>query len=142
MKSYFDNVIEFDASTRTAEDAAKQLKCDIGQIAKSIIFRGASTNTPYLFITSGRHRVDEAKAAELTGEPIAKADASFCKEKTGYVIGGIPPYHHREQIQTYIDHTLFSYDSIWAAAGTPTTVFQTTAEDLKEKAHAKIAEIA
>lgn len=142
MQSYFDNVIEFDASTRTAEDAAKQLKCDIGQIAKSIIFRGASTNTPYLFITSGRHRVDETKASVLIGEPISKADASFCKEKTGYVIGGIPPYHHREPIQTYIDKTLFSYDTVWAAAGTPTTVFQTTPDDLMEKAHAKVTDIA
>ena len=68
--------------------------------------------------------------AELLGEKIGRADADFVRDRTGFAIGGVPPVGHRVSPVTYIDESLFSYPLIWAAAGTPNAVFQTTAQDL------------
>ena len=88
-------VMEFDASTRTAADAAAAIGCEVAEIAKSLIFRGANSGRAVLIIASGVDRVDEKKAAAAVGEPIARADADFVRETTGFAIGGVPPVGHK-----------------------------------------------
>src|SRR4029077_9174790 len=84
-------VLEFDASTRTAADAGAAIGCNVAQIAKALIFRGATSGRAVLIIASGVDRVDEKKAAAAVGEPIVRADPDFVREATGFAIGGAPP---------------------------------------------------
>src|SRR5450432_4290843 len=123
-------VLEFDASTRTAADAAAAVECTVAQIAKSMIFRATASNRSVLVITSGSNRVDPAKVAALIGEPIARADADFVREATGFAIGGVPPVGHTLVPLTLIDMDLQQFGEIWAAAGTPNAVFRLTPADL------------
>ena len=90
-------VLEFDASTRTAADAAAAIGCEVAEIAKSLIFRGATSGRAVLVIASGVDRVDEKKAAAAVGEPIARSDADFVREATGFAIGGVPPVGHKKR---------------------------------------------
>jgi prolyl-tRNA editing enzyme YbaK/EbsC (Cys-tRNA(Pro) deacylase) len=124
-------VTHMPASTRTAQEAADALGCATAQIAKSLIFRGAATGRPILIIASGANRVNEKAVGRLIGEKLARADADFAQEQTGYAIGGIPPVGHIAPIATYIDEDLLRYDAIWAAAGTPRAVFALTPDILK-----------
>jgi prolyl-tRNA editing enzyme YbaK/EbsC (Cys-tRNA(Pro) deacylase) len=123
-------VLEFDASTRTAADAAAAIGCTVAQIAKSLIFRGAASNRPVLVVASGVNRVDETKVAEQVGEGIARADAAFVREATGFAIGGVPPVGHEKPPTVLIDESLMHFAEIWAAAGTPNAVFRLTPADL------------
>jgi prolyl-tRNA editing enzyme YbaK/EbsC (Cys-tRNA(Pro) deacylase) len=116
-------VREFDAATRTSADAAAAIGCTVAQIAKSLVFRAGSSNRAVLVIASGAHRVDEARVAAALGEPIGKADAGFVRDKTGFAIGGVAPVGHTEKPITFIDQDLLQYGEIWAAAGTPNSVF-------------------
>lgn len=115
-------VVEMNDSTRTAQDAAAAVGCEIGQICKSLIFR--SGDSPLLFLVSGKNQLNVARVSAALGFPLEKADAAFTKEKTGFAIGGIPPLAHASPITTYIDRTLLEYPEIWAAAGTPHAVFK------------------
>lgn len=121
---------EFDASTRTAADAAAAIGCDVGQIAKSLVFRAVGSGRAVLVIASGANRVDEARVAAAIGERIAKADAGFVRDKTGFAIGGVAPVGHTEAPITVIDGDLLAYPEIWAAAGTPNAVFCLTPAEL------------
>jgi prolyl-tRNA editing enzyme YbaK/EbsC (Cys-tRNA(Pro) deacylase) len=123
-------VLEFDASTRTAADAAAAIGCEVAQIAKSLIFRGGTSGHAVLIIASGVDRVDEKKAAAAIGEPIARADADFVREATGFAIGGVPPVGHKTKPIVLIEESLLKLDEIWAAAGTPNAVFRLTPSDL------------
>ena len=122
-KGFEFEIKTFPAGTRTARDAAAAIGCSVGQIAKSLIFRGQESDRPVLVIASGANRVDEAKVAALIGEAIGRADADFVRQKTGFAIGGVPPVGHDESPLVLIDHDLMEYEVIWAAAGTPSTVF-------------------
>jgi prolyl-tRNA editing enzyme YbaK/EbsC (Cys-tRNA(Pro) deacylase) len=124
-------VVELPGSTRTAQEAADAVGCMVGQIVKSLIFRGARTDTPILVLASGANRVDERRLGELVGEPIAKADAAFVRAHTGFAIGGVAPLGHPAPLKTYIDADLLQYAEIWAAAGTPNAVFALTPADLE-----------
>lgn len=126
------NVVEFSDSTRTAQDAADTIGCTVGQIAKSLIFKGKSSQKPILIIASGSNRVNEKLVKEYIGEKLEKADADFVLEHTGFAIGGVPPIGHTEPIRTFIDEDLMEYDEIWAAAGTPNAVFKLTPKILVE----------
>jgi prolyl-tRNA editing enzyme YbaK/EbsC (Cys-tRNA(Pro) deacylase) len=117
-------VLEFDASTRTAADAAAAVGCGVAQIAKSLIFRATHSHRPVLVIASGGNRVDPAKVAALIGESVSRADADFVREATGFAIGGVPPVGHERQPLVLIDADLAQYSEIWAAAGTPNAVFR------------------
>jgi prolyl-tRNA editing enzyme YbaK/EbsC (Cys-tRNA(Pro) deacylase) len=123
-------VVELPASTRTAQEAAQAIGCTVGQIVKSLVFRGARTGKPILVLASGVNRVNEKSAGEWAGEPIGKADADFVRRHTGFVIGGVAPVGHPAPVDTYIDEDLLQYDEIWAAAGTPHAVFRLTPKDL------------
>lgn len=124
------DVVELPASTRTSIEAAQAIGCQVGQIAKSIIFRAITSQRPVLVIASGPNRVNEKILEQLVGEPIGKADADFVRQRTGFVIGGVPPVAHTEHLQTFIDQDLLQYPEIWAAAGTPHAVFRLTPNEL------------
>jgi len=123
-------VVELPGSTRTAQEAAQAVGCQVGQIAKSIIFRAEISHRPILVIVSGPNRVNEKVIEALVGEAIAKADADFVRQRTGFVIGGVPPVGHIETLETFLDQDLLQYQDIWAAAGTPHAVFCLTPGDL------------
>ncbi len=123
-------VIELPQSTRTSAEAAQAVGCTVGQIAKSLVFKGKQSGKPILVIASGSNRVNEKKIAELLGEKIEKADADFVRARTGFAIGGVPPVGHAERLETFVDEDLRQYDSIWAAAGTPNAIFNLTPDDL------------
>ncbi len=123
-------VVELPASTRTAVEAAQAIGCQVGQIVKSLIFKGVQTARPVLVIASGPNRVNEKRIADLLGEPLGRADADFVRQHTGFVIGGVPPVGLAEPIETFIDQDLLQYPQIWAAAGTPNAVFALTPQDL------------
>ena len=123
-------VVELPGSTRTAQEAAQAVGCQVGQIAKSIIFQGLASRHPILVIASGPNRVNEKLIEALVGEAIAKADADFVRQRTGFVIGGVPPVGHIENLETFLDQDLLQYQEIWAAAGTPHAVFRLTPGDL------------
>jgi prolyl-tRNA editing enzyme YbaK/EbsC (Cys-tRNA(Pro) deacylase) len=115
-------ITEYDVPARTSAQAAEVLGCEVGQIAKSLVFRAASGRA-VLVIASGANRVDEAKVAGLIGEPIGKADAAFVREATGYAIGGIPPLGHAQALVPLIDRDLLRYPVVYAAGGTPHAMF-------------------
>ena len=133
-------VLEFDAGTRTAEDAAAAIGCKVEEIAKSLVFRAAG-GRPVLVVASGGHRVDERKIAALVGEPIERADADFVREATGFAIGGVPPIGHRTPPIALIDEQLMTHAEIWAAAGTPNAVFRLTPADLVALTGGRVAEV-
>lgn len=135
-----NNVVIFDNSTKTAQEAADQIGVQIGQIGKSIIFK--LNNEPILVITSGKNKVSIEKLEKLIGEGIEKADADFVYEKTGFPIGGVPPFGHKEKIKhIFLDKDLLNYQEIWCAAGTPFSVFKISSQRLIEIAQAKLADI-
>jgi prolyl-tRNA editing enzyme YbaK/EbsC (Cys-tRNA(Pro) deacylase)/ribosomal protein S18 acetylase RimI-like enzyme len=134
-------VVELPRSTRTAAEAAAAVGCGVGQIAKSIVFRGVDTGRPVLVIAAGDNRVNEAVVAEQLGEPLAKADADFVRARTGYVIGGVPPVGHAEPLPTFVDEDLLAQEAIWAAAGTPNAVFKLTPQQLISLTQARVARV-
>ena len=129
-----------DDAARTAQEAADALGVDVGQIAKSIIFRRRSDDAAVLVITSGDRRVDEKKVEALVGK-IGRADAEFVKAKTGFSIGGVSPVAHAEPPLTLVDRELFRFAEIWAAAGHPHGVFKLRPQDLESLAGAPVADV-
>lgn len=117
--------------TRTADDAAAALGCRKAQIVKSLVFRNAETNNPILILVSGINRVNEEDVSRSIGVELAKADADYVKEKTGFSIGGVPPVGHKEAAVVIVDEDLLDYDELWAAAGTPHAVFRIDGEITK-----------
>jgi len=135
-------VVEMPDSTRTAAEAAAAIGCTVAQIAKSLVFRGTESGDPVLVIASGTNRVDPQRLAALLGEPVEKPDADYVRERTGFVIGGVPPLGHSEPLRTFIDRDLLAFDDIWAAAGTPRAVFRLSPDDLVSMTGGEVAEIA
>ncbi len=134
-------VIEMPATTRTSEEAAAAIGCEVAQIAKSLLFRGRDSGRPVLVIASGANRVDETKLARLVGERIARPDADYVRSTTGYVIGGVPPVGHDESMTTLIDADLLLLDPIWAAAGTPFAVFRLTGNELAALSGGQVVDV-
>ncbi len=115
---------QFEATTRTAEDAANAIGCSVGQIVKSLVF--LVDGEAVMTLVSGPNRLDERKLAELCGvgkKKIKRADADKVREVTGYAIGGVPPFAHLRRLRTFVDEDFWQYDVIWAAAGTSNAVF-------------------
>ena len=134
-------VIEHFESTRTAQEAAIRAGCELGQIVKSLIFRGTASGKPILVLTSGANRVDEKRISEYAGESIGRPDADFVRSTTGFAIGGVPPIGHPEQMETYIDEDFLQYPTVWAAAGTPNAIFELKTIDLQKMTGGKITRI-
>jgi len=134
-------VIEHAESTRTAQEAADRAGCELGQIVKSLIFKGKASNKPILVLTSGANRVDEKRISEYAGETIGKADADFARAATGFVIGGVPPFGHIQKIETYIDEDFLQYEKIWAAAGTPNAIFELPTDALQKITEGRVVKV-
>jgi prolyl-tRNA editing enzyme YbaK/EbsC (Cys-tRNA(Pro) deacylase) len=134
-------VVELPASTRTAPEAAAAVGCTVGQIVKSLIFRGKESGRAVLSLVSGANRVNEQILTGLLGEPVGKADADFVREQTGFAIGGVAPLAHAHPILTFIDEDLLQYEEIWAAAGTPNAVFRLKSADLQRMTGGQVVKV-
>lgn len=132
------HVVELPESTRTAQEAAAAVGCQVGQIVKSLIFKGDESHRPYLVLVSGKNRADLDLLSGICGESVRFADPDFVRAKTGFAIGGVPPLGHEGQITAIIDQDLLEYDEIWAAAGTPNAVFRLSPHELKRIAGERI----
>ena len=129
-----------EVSARTSQEAADALGVQVGQIAKSVIFRRKSDDVAVLVVTSGDRRVDEKKVAAIAGS-LSRADADFVKARTGFSIGGVSPVAHATPAFTLIDRDLFRFDVIWAAAGHPNGVFRLAPQDLERLTGAPVADV-
>lgn len=134
-------VVQFTETTKTSQDAAKLIGCELAQIAKTIIFKGKNSNNPICVIASGIHRINEKRIEELIGEPLGKATPDFVLEKTGFVIGGVPPIGHATQMTIFIDDALLKYNELWVAAGNPHAVFKLTPQELLKITQGKVVSI-
>jgi len=134
-------VIALEQSARTSAQAASAVGCQVDQIAKSLVFRGAESQRAVLVIASGANRVDEGKVAALIAEPVGRADADFVRQRTGFAIGGVAPVAHAERLTILIDEDLMRWPEIWAAAGRPNTVFKLTPDDLVRLTGGRVAPI-
>jgi len=138
---YQFTVIEHAESTRTAQEAADRAGCELGQIVKSLIFKGRHTEKPILVLASGPNRVNEKLISEYAGEAISRPDADFVRAVTGFVIGGVPPFGHIQKMETYIDEDFLQYPTIWAAAGTPNAIFELSTDVLQKITDGKIVRV-
>ena len=121
----------FPEGTRTADDAASAIGCDVAQIVKSLVFR--IDDEVVLAFVSGSNRLDEAKLATVAGvapDAVGRADADAVRAATSYAVGGVPPFGHPTPLRTWVDLDLLDHDVVWAAAGTPTHVFSVAPGDL------------
>ena len=123
-------VVEFEQPTRTCAEAAAAVGCSIAEIAKSVVFRAKSSGQAVVVVASGDNRVCEDKVARLVGEKLGRANADFVRETTGYVIGGVSPLGHANPVHLLLDTDLQRFERIWAAAGTPFSVFPLTPKEL------------
>ena len=114
----------------TAQMAADLVGCHVDQIAKSIIFRGETSNAAVLFVTAGGNQVSAERARLLAGEPLGNADATLIRAQTGIAIGGVSPVGHLTQPRAVFDPRLCDFDQVWAAAGTPRHVFGIAPDEL------------
>ena len=132
-------VVEYAESTKTAQQAADAIGCELGQIVKSLVFK--SKDQPILFLVSGKNKLNVEKVSKALKIEIKKADASFVKEATGFSIGGIPPVAHQTKMDTYIDQDLLGYKEVWAAAGMPFSVFKLESRMLQPLTNGKVIEV-
>ena len=133
-------VRRFPEGTKTAQDAARAIGCEVGQIVKSLVF--VADGRAVLALTSGANRVDMGRLAALAGASEARrADPEEARAVTGFAVGGTPPFGHPERVRTFLDRDLLAYDEVWAAAGTPDSVFRTTPGELRRTALADVADL-
>ncbi len=128
-------------STRTAQEAADQCGCTVGQIVKSLIFSGERSNALYLFLVPGDRMLDMAKAAALTGEPLKRGDPRDIRDRTGFAIGGVSPIGYDAAIPVFADRSLADQPYVWAAAGAHDAVFRAEPRALIAAAGAALADI-
>lgn len=133
-------VRELAESTATSAQAAEAVGVSVGQIAKSLVFM--ADGRPVMVIASGANRVDERKLAALAGGPVKKADAETVREVTGFAIGGVPPVGLKSPLPIFIDRDLLQHDEIWAAAGTPRSLFRIAPAELMRITGGAVADIA
>jgi prolyl-tRNA editing enzyme YbaK/EbsC (Cys-tRNA(Pro) deacylase) len=135
-------VMTMSDSTRTAAEAAAAIGCQVDQIVKSLVFRALDTDQPVLVLVSGRHRVDVELLQSVVGGPVEQASGRFVRDRTGYAIGGVPPVGHPAHVETFMDQALFDHAVVWAAAGTPHSVFPTSPAELQRVTGARVAALA
>lgn len=133
-------VREFPEGTKTAADAARAIGCEVGQIVKSVVL--VADGEPFVALTSGPNRADTRRLAALLGSAeVRKADANEAREGTGFAIGGTPPFGYPRPLRVVMDRDLLGYEEVWAAAGTPMSVFPIAPETLREAAGAEVADL-
>ena len=118
-------IVELPGAARTAKAAAEFLGCEVGQIANSLVFRAEASDSALLVMSSGARRVDLTQLSSMAGEPVAKADADFVRQRSGFAIGGVAPAGHGIP-RVFVEKSLEGYEALWAAAGHPHTVFRLT----------------
>ncbi|MFE3035997.1 YbaK/EbsC family protein [Streptomyces canus] len=132
-------VRRFPDATRTAEEAAAAVGCELSQICKSLIF--AADGVPVLVLMDGASRVDlELVRRELGAAKVTRAKAEVVRETTGYAIGGVPPFGHRTRTRVLADRSLLGHDLVWAA-GNPHAVFPIAPKDLVAHADATLVDV-
>jgi Cys-tRNA(Pro) deacylase len=134
------DVRRFPEGTKTAEDAARAVGCEVGQIVKSLVFM--ADGRPLIALTSGANRVDVERLAEIAGvRDVRRATPEEARSATGFAVGGTPPFGHPERVRTFLDRDLLAFEEIWAAAGTSDAVFRTTPDELRRTSHAEVADL-
>lgn len=131
----------FTESTHTAQQAADALQCDVGQIAKSIVFYIVETNKPIVVVASGRNRVSKEKLTEIVGSKVKTAGPEFVLEHTGFNPGSVPPFGHKNKIKTFIDEDLQQYEYMYAAPGKSDGVFKLTIQELIELSEGEVIDV-
>ncbi len=136
-------IVEFSESTRTSAEAAAAIGTSLAQICKSILFaagEGAEAE-PVMVIASGANRIDTRKIQSHVGKHLHKATADFVREKTGFAIGGVPPFGHTNPITLFIDQDLLGFDVVYAAGGTPNAIFPIKPADLVRVTGAPVIDV-
>lgn len=135
------DVHEFPEGTKTAADAAAAIGCDVAQIASSLAF--VVNGTLVIVVTSGANRVSETKLSAIFGaDEVRMAEADEIRQTLGWSIGGVPPFCHDTDVPVLFDETLQEYETVWAAAGTPSAVFPIAPDELIRHADAESVDIA
>jgi len=130
----------FTSETRTAEDAARNVGCEVSQIVKSLVF--GSERGPLLFLVAGHNRLDTEKGAAVARvAELERLDANAAKRATGYSIGATPPLGLATSFEVFMDEDLLAHDVVWAAAGRPDSVFAAPPNDLARAAGATVADL-
>lgn len=134
-------VRRFPEGTKTAADAARAIGCEVAQIVKSLVF--VADGEPVIALTSGANRADVERLAAVLGvREVRRATAEEAREATGFAIGGTPPLGHPRALRMVLDEDLLAHDEVWAAAGTPDSVFPATPEELRRVTGAEMASFA
>ncbi|MET8473276.1 YbaK/EbsC family protein [Streptomyces sp. NPDC006422] len=133
-------VRRFPEATRTAQEAADAIGCELSQICKSLIF--AADGVPVLVLMDGASRVDlDLVRDELGAQKVTRAKADVVREFTGYAIGGVPPFGHANKTRVLADRSLLAHDTVWAAAGNPYAVFPMEPKELITHAGATLVDV-
>ena len=135
------DILELTESTATAEQAAEAVGCQVGQIVKSLVFRGKESGEPFLLLVSGSNRVDTKKVAAVAAEAVKMAPPEYVRRKTGFAVGGVPPVGHLEALKTFVDEDLFQFDDLWAAAGTSHALFKLSPQDLVQVTQGQVISV-
>ena len=135
------DILNLDVSTKTSQEAADAVGCDIEQIAKSIVFFESIQNKLVQIFISGPNKVNLESFQNQTNLRIEKADSEYVRESTGFAIGGVAPLGHKNRPLYFIDETLIDFHEVWCAAGTPSSLFKLKTEDLLKATEAKILNI-
>lgn len=135
------DIVETEMSARSAAEAAEAVSAEVGQIVKSLIFQGRQSDKPFMLLVAGDRRVDEKAVAKLVGEKIRRPDAAFVREATGFAIGGVSPFGSTGPLTFLMDESLFRFEAVWAAAGTPNHVFSIPTNELRDATGAEVAAI-
>ncbi len=123
-------VSAFPAGTKTAADAAAAIGCDVAAIVKSLVF--TVDGEPVVALVPGDRRLDTAALGAVAGgSAVERAPLELVREATGYAAGGTPPFGHVRVLPVFADVSLRRHDPVWAAAGTPSTVFPIAIADLE-----------
>ena len=133
-------VLVLDTTARTAQDAANSLKCEVGAIVKSLLFR--AENSFLICLIAGDKRCSLNKLKKITQiKDISMASPDEVKNQTGYTIGGVSPIGHLKKINIFVDSSLERFDDIFAAAGHPNCVFKTDFKNLLKITQGEIKDI-
>ena len=133
---------ELPESTRTAAEAGAAVGCEVGQIVKSLVFRVPATDEAVLVLASGSTRVDVGRLESVIGSPVEQGSGAFVRERTGFAIGGVAPVGLTVPVRTFVERGVLAWPRVWAAAGSPRTVFDATPDELLTATGASVVDVA
>ena len=133
---------ELPESTRTAAEAGAAVGCEVGQIVKSLVFRVPATDEAVLVLASGSARVDVGRLESVIGSAVEQGSGAFVRERTGFAIGGVAPVGLTAPVRTFVERGVLAWPRVWAAAGSPRTVFDATPDELLAATGASVVDVA